>query len=269
MSKFINLAGKKFDFLTVLLYLGNQRWKCRCNCGKETIVKGQHLRNGSTKSCGCKFRIPDITGRRFGKLLALNKSTVLNSYDCKCDCGKIIAIRTSFLVSGKQKSCGCGFNFYRAQTCIKKYGTETPFTSPICMEKIKQTLLQKYGVDSPTKNHQLRLKAAKSANIIIYRKHWFSGETIECQGRYESGTIDYLNKYQIDYLWQVQTFTMPSKHTYTPDLYLPDSNLWVEIKGHWYADAKIKWLWFHNEYPNSEVWDEPKLKQLGIKTRFH
>ena len=29
------------------------QWKCKCECGKEVIIKGQYLRTGNTKSCGC------------------------------------------------------------------------------------------------------------------------------------------------------------------------------------------------------------------------
>ena len=28
-------------------------WKCVCDCGKEVVVHGAHLRSGHTKSCGC------------------------------------------------------------------------------------------------------------------------------------------------------------------------------------------------------------------------
>lgn len=28
-------------------------WLCRCDCGTEKVVKGEDLRNGDTKSCGC------------------------------------------------------------------------------------------------------------------------------------------------------------------------------------------------------------------------
>ena len=28
-------------------------WNCKCDCGKETIVTEQSLKNGSTQSCGC------------------------------------------------------------------------------------------------------------------------------------------------------------------------------------------------------------------------
>ena len=33
------------------------RWKCKCDCGNEIIVKGRELRNGSRQSCGCNFTI--------------------------------------------------------------------------------------------------------------------------------------------------------------------------------------------------------------------
>jgi len=32
---------------------GQQRWRCRCDCGGETTTAGRNLRNGHTVSCGC------------------------------------------------------------------------------------------------------------------------------------------------------------------------------------------------------------------------
>lgn len=51
------LAGKKFGRLTVLEFAcvdkhGHSKWKCRCDCGAETTVKGIHLTSGNTTSCG-------------------------------------------------------------------------------------------------------------------------------------------------------------------------------------------------------------------------
>lgn len=58
MSKMIDLTGGKFGRLTVLCRAENNRygqamWLCACDCGKETIVKGNSLRTGGVKSCGC------------------------------------------------------------------------------------------------------------------------------------------------------------------------------------------------------------------------
>lgn len=53
-----NLAGKTFGRLTVLERAkndsrGKTRWKCLCECGKETIVMADSLKSGHTQSCGC------------------------------------------------------------------------------------------------------------------------------------------------------------------------------------------------------------------------
>ena len=51
------MNGKKFGRLTVLRKdLGcckYPRWFCRCDCGKEIVVRGYSLSSGNTKSCGC------------------------------------------------------------------------------------------------------------------------------------------------------------------------------------------------------------------------
>lgn len=155
----------------------------------------------------------------------------------------------------------CNFVWFTTFSSIKNNSRGCPKCS---VEKRKQTCLKNLGVEWPTQNKEVRLKCAKSANKIIELKHWFSNETISCQGSYEVKVVKFYNKNQIAFLWQPQTFTIPDGRTYTPDCYLPDQDLWIEIKGRWYDDALEKWEWFHKEYPNSELWDKNKLKQLGI-----
>ncbi|MBQ8616201.1 MAG: hypothetical protein IJ418_01690 [Clostridia bacterium] len=61
MAKTIDLFGKTFGRLTVLCLAPRPEystrtgawWLCRCSCGRETVVYGEHLRTGSTRSCGC------------------------------------------------------------------------------------------------------------------------------------------------------------------------------------------------------------------------
>ena len=57
MAKAINIAGQRFGRLTVIERVESRRaqaqWRCVCDCGKETVVRSQDLRNGHTKSCGC------------------------------------------------------------------------------------------------------------------------------------------------------------------------------------------------------------------------
>jgi len=50
-----DLSGKTFGEWTVVDFGGSKNgkayWKCRCSCGKESIIKGTLLINGGTKSC--------------------------------------------------------------------------------------------------------------------------------------------------------------------------------------------------------------------------
>lgn len=52
-----DFVGKRFGSLTVLSYAGKRagmhRWRCRCDCGNETVVGQTLLQTGKTKSCGC------------------------------------------------------------------------------------------------------------------------------------------------------------------------------------------------------------------------
>jgi len=52
----------------------------------------------------------DITGQRFGKLVAIKFAYIENSrtyWKCKCDCGNECVILLSNLTHGNTKSCGC------------------------------------------------------------------------------------------------------------------------------------------------------------------
>lgn len=51
-----DFVGKRFGMLTVLEYAGKwggqHRWRCRCDCGRVTVVGQTPLQSGSTRSCG-------------------------------------------------------------------------------------------------------------------------------------------------------------------------------------------------------------------------
>lgn len=58
MGALLDLHGVRFGRLVVIAPAehaknGKTQWLCRCDCGRETIVKTNALRNGDTKSCGC------------------------------------------------------------------------------------------------------------------------------------------------------------------------------------------------------------------------
>jgi hypothetical protein len=57
---------------------------------------------------------------------------------------------------------------------------------------------------------------------------------------------------------------MDDGKTYFVDLFLKEQNIWVEIKGYFRPDAKLKWEWFTKKFENAELWDADKLKELNI-----
>ena len=127
-----NLLGQKFGRLTVLKkeeerYItpsGDKliQWECQCECGNIIKVPGKYLKKGNVKSCGClkreltikrnKATANDLTGQRFGKLIALyptDKRAPGNYviWHCKCDCGNEYEVASTYLLRGHTQSCGC------------------------------------------------------------------------------------------------------------------------------------------------------------------
>lgn len=64
---FKNIAGMRFGRLVVDRVDhsgpdGQYWWECRCDCGNTAIVRGQSLRVGFTRSCGCLVK--EVAARR-------------------------------------------------------------------------------------------------------------------------------------------------------------------------------------------------------------
>lgn len=54
----LDLTDQRFGSLTVLRPVenigGRTAWICRCDCGRESVVRLADLRGGHTKTCGCQ-----------------------------------------------------------------------------------------------------------------------------------------------------------------------------------------------------------------------
>ena len=125
--KLPDLSGQVFGNWTVIKREGSlnnkSTWLCKCSCGTEKTVIGHNLKNGISKSCGCKImtetrkqayknrpsnvKIGDV----FGRLTIIEKTDKrLNRcklWLCKCICGKDVLTTSTLLTSGKKRSCGC------------------------------------------------------------------------------------------------------------------------------------------------------------------
>jgi len=114
--KKIDLTGRRYGKLLVIKIdteslSKKTHWLCTCDCGNSTSVNIASLQNGDVKSCG-KCRGEDLTGKVFGRLQVVGKSTLVYSdkhtrWVCKCECGNITNVVSSSLYSGNTQSCGC------------------------------------------------------------------------------------------------------------------------------------------------------------------
>lgn len=57
----MDLKGQTFGRLTVISFSHKDKrekffWNCKCICGKEKVIRGEKLRSGNTRSCGCLQR---------------------------------------------------------------------------------------------------------------------------------------------------------------------------------------------------------------------
>lgn len=133
MARAKDLTGQRFGRLVVLREadepyrsprgIPSRRWVCRCDCGKEIVVLQNALTSTTRpqQSCGCARReksgasATDLTGQRFGRLIALERVKADKTYAdgvgavwrCRCDCGIELTVLARNLTSGVTRSCGC------------------------------------------------------------------------------------------------------------------------------------------------------------------
>lgn len=112
--KYNNLLGEKFGSLTVIEKTnlrasnGAIKWKCRCDCGRETIAIGADLVRGNRNSCGCRGL--DLTGQEFGEFTVvefMGRDGHRKLWKCRCSCGNEKILPTYKITKEKVKSCGC------------------------------------------------------------------------------------------------------------------------------------------------------------------
>ena len=177
-----NLTGKHFGEWEVLKYAGGGNWLCRCSCGKEALVLTHHLIRGNSRSCG-HTKIIDLTGKTFGEFKVL-KYTGNGKWLCKCSCGKEVEVFGHNLKNGTSTSCGCK-----------------------TVEKIKQTMLDRYGVDSYAKiektAEQLDMVSSRDKFIACIDEFGYKPTTLELAdkiGYNEPNTCKLIHKYNAENL---------------------------------------------------------------------
>ena len=193
----------------------NQKYNCICDCGntvvKEYSILFASLKQGHQVSCGCivmgkwnKGRTTDTfskskIGERYNRLLIIDiERKQPNGYlmICTCDCGNTTKQLYADIKKGKVKSCGC-------------YGRE------------QQSITgSKVGLNNGT-------LTCSSRKWGIHK----NGKFIRMRSGYEVMYALILEKENIEWEYEPKRFKLCDGLRYTPDFYLPEKDIWVDVKG--------------------------------------
>lgn len=115
-----DLTGRRFGSWRVLGRATREpsekaSWHTRCDCGIASIVRGDHLRSGHSRSCGRRH----LQGTVVGDLLVLRPAPNVPSpspssvkgytaWVCRCTCGREIVVPTHGLTAPAYRTTHCG-----------------------------------------------------------------------------------------------------------------------------------------------------------------
>ncbi len=193
-------------------------WRCRCNCGGEILLDTRCLQRGAVRDCGCiryeeineqnqdireiaDRRCPplkDYVGKRFGMLVAeayAGKENGQHKWKCRCDCGRMTAVRQTYLQSGKTKSCGCVH-----AAVLRSNMKYTDGTSVTALERVKKKM-NCTNTSGYTGVYWNKNRGKWSAYITFKSKKYYLGlfnnieEAVEARKRSEEMHDDFLALY--------------------------------------------------------------------------
>jgi hypothetical protein len=264
---------------------------CIKNLGVEHPAQNKEVLEKMQKTCEEKYGVKNPTQNkeirekqkqtcfeRHGVFYPIQSDIIRKKYEQTCE-NKYGVNNPNKLESIKQKKeqiflenygCKCclqneGIKEKSRQTCQEKYGCDNPSQNKDVRKKFKQTCKERFGCEHPSQNREVRLKQIRSSNKHTLKYNWETGEEVDCTASYECAVVDTWNQDRERFGWQIPFENKEKGYVYFVDAYLIDRDTYVEIKGYfWDEQSQEKWEWFHKEHPNSELWDLPKLKELGI-----
>lgn len=243
-SKGKDLTGTTFGYLYVegidSCAKYGKKYLCKCSlCNNYKIIRGSTLTAGKVKSCGCRRGKSNIgklhteqIKKEIGKIyngneiISFFKKEGQTGYyvNCKCSCGKLFSCRSADLKNGRQMSCGC------------------------------------YGKERQSENGALY--GSKNCTNYFGRKWYFikNGENISCRSSYEVFYANFLINNNIDFEYEPKVFKIKNRYRYTPDFYLKESNIYIEIKGRDKESQKWKREIFKIDYNLKLIgWEDLRL----------
>jgi len=173
---------------------------------------------------------------------------------------------------------------YGKGMCASHAGKYRKHISPTIKhrQKISNTLKKKFKnkKNHPnfgkhlSKNHKRKISKANKGKLKgkdnpfygkILKPNWCKYKRIWMRSGYEIAFAQFLDLSGIKYKYEPKAFDL-SDTTYRPDFYIPEWDLWIEIKGYISDLFKKKFNKFKKKYPNEriKILMQKDLQELGV-----
>lgn len=254
MGKFIDLTGQKFGEMIIIgkdteltQQKGRVYWKCQCSCGRVKSIRTDGLKK--IKTCGeCK---KDLSGQRFGRLVALSKGKKDKAshqyWICKCDCGNIVEINSDNLRRGLTQSCGCLHSETMHNTVFKD----------ITGQKFGKLTVIEYKIENAKTYCYCQCECG--GKTWVAKSNLVNGHTQSCGCI--SGSIGELNiqkillENNIEFYKEFIFNDLPKRRF---DFYLPQQNRLIEFDGRQHFEFTKNWHNSEIEFELSQRRDQEK-----------
>ena len=230
--------GKNYDIF----------WKCKCDCGNDKTTTGHLLKTGSTKSCGCWMR-EQASERAKTKEYFLPGQSHPHFRDLT---GQVFN-RWTVLQFGQMQ------NKVSRWLCQCECGTERLVNG--------STLTQ-----GTSRSCGCLLDEMQSGTDIQKNRRWYfitkNGEKRRCRSSYEVLYANWLTENNINFEYEPKRLRLTGNITYLPDFYLPNEDLWIELKGKWTEGQEEKVALFAQQYKIRVMYYEDIRRECGLKYKY-
>lgn len=234
------------------------------DCSVSTILSRMNKYNIIKRSMSETVKLIGINGRKHPNYID-GRTTI--KYYC-IDCGSKISYQTA--IYGKNRCFGCSsIDRSRSGVVTGKNSPTYKNGKPKCIDCGKQ--LNYYT------NKRCRYCYRKNLSLMrrgrgnpmfgiptpkikrVYYKNMYMRST------WEANFAKWLDLSGIKWEYESKTFDLGDT-TYTPDFYLPEFGIWIEIKGWWREASKKKFIVFRRLYQNIDirVFNRSSLINLGL-----
>lgn len=193
-----------------------------CDCGKEVFIDVGRIRRNEAKSCGCYMRE-----------LASTQMTLHNPM-------KLPANRERMSRENPMK---------RPEISARNKGDKNPACRPEVRAKISKSSIGKHVGNKSGRYGKPPAPGAGRGKRSYFTKK--DGTIICFRSTFEVRMANILENLNV--IWEYETRIELGDIIWHPDFYLPDYNMYIEVKGWLTDDAKRKLFLFNNLYPNKKL----------------